>query len=129
MDELLGRAWWMLALRGAVGILFGLLALFWPGLTLLLLAAMFAAYALIGSVAAVSAAIRHRSIRTTGGSPCCSACARPLRVDRRRGAGRHGARADHRDERERHRYRSARPHRLGSAEKARPHAVAAFVHR
>lgn len=64
MDELLGRAWWMLALRGAAGILFGLLALFWPGLTLLLLVAMFAAYALIGGIAAVSAAIRHRSMRT-----------------------------------------------------------------
>jgi uncharacterized membrane protein HdeD (DUF308 family) len=64
MDELLGRAWWMLALRGAAGILFGLLALLWPGLTLLLLVGMFAAYALIGGSAAVSAAIRHRSIRT-----------------------------------------------------------------
>ncbi|TCK32836.1 uncharacterized membrane protein HdeD (DUF308 family) [Paraburkholderia sp. BL8N3] len=64
MDELLGRAWWMLALRGAAEILFGLLALFWPGLTLLLLVAMFAAYALIGGIAAVSAAIRHRSMRT-----------------------------------------------------------------
>lgn len=64
MDELLGRAWWMLALRGAAGILFGLVALFLPGLTLLLLVAMFAAYALIGGIAAVSAAIRHRSIRT-----------------------------------------------------------------
>ncbi|KIG02934.1 HdeD family acid-resistance protein [Caballeronia concitans] len=63
MDELLGRAWWMLALRGAAGIIFGLLALSWPGLTLLVLVAMFAAYALIGGVAAVSAAIRHRSIR------------------------------------------------------------------
>jgi uncharacterized membrane protein HdeD (DUF308 family) len=64
MDELLGRAWWMLTLRGAAGILFGLLALLWPGLTLLLLVGMFAAYALIGGIAAVSAAIRHRSIRT-----------------------------------------------------------------
>lgn len=63
MDELLGRAWWMLMLRGAAGILFGLLALLWPGLTLLLLVGMFAAYALIGGIAAVSAAIRHRSIR------------------------------------------------------------------
>ena len=64
MDELLGRAWWMLTLRGAAGILFGLLALLWPGLTLLLLVGMFAAYALFGGIAAVSAAIRHRSIRT-----------------------------------------------------------------
>jgi uncharacterized membrane protein HdeD (DUF308 family) len=50
--------------RGAAGILFGLLALLWPGLTLLLLVGMFAAYALIGGIAAVGAAIRHRSIRT-----------------------------------------------------------------
>jgi uncharacterized membrane protein HdeD (DUF308 family) len=64
MDELLGRAWWMLALRGAAGILFGFLALFWPDLTLLLLVGMFAAYALIGGIAAISAAIRNRSIRT-----------------------------------------------------------------
>jgi uncharacterized membrane protein HdeD (DUF308 family) len=64
MDELLGRAWWMLALRGAAGILFGSLALFWPDLTLLLLVGMFAAYALIGGIAAISAAIRNRSIRT-----------------------------------------------------------------
>ncbi|MDF3889174.1 HdeD family acid-resistance protein [Cupriavidus basilensis] len=64
MEELLGRAWWMLALRGAAGILFGRLALFWPGLTLLLFVAMFVAYALIGGVAAVSGAIRHRAIRS-----------------------------------------------------------------
>ena len=37
MDELLGRAWWMLILRGTVALLFGILALFWPDLTLLLL--------------------------------------------------------------------------------------------
>ncbi|OCS48678.1 HdeD family acid-resistance protein [Ralstonia pickettii] len=64
MEELLGRAWWMLALRGAAGILFGFLALLWPGLTLLLFVAMFAMYALIGGVAAVSGAIRQRAIRS-----------------------------------------------------------------
>jgi uncharacterized membrane protein HdeD (DUF308 family) len=64
MDELLGHAWWMLALRGAAGVSFSLLALLWPGLTLLLLVAMFAAYALVGGIASVLAAIKNRSTRT-----------------------------------------------------------------
>jgi uncharacterized membrane protein HdeD (DUF308 family) len=64
MEELLGRAWWMLALRGAAGIVFGVLALLWPGLTLLVLGAMFAAYVVIAGAAAVSAAVRHRAIRS-----------------------------------------------------------------
>jgi uncharacterized membrane protein HdeD (DUF308 family) len=60
MDQLLLRSWWMLALRGAAALLFGILALIWPGITLLVLVALFAAYALISGGAAVVAAIRHR---------------------------------------------------------------------
>jgi uncharacterized membrane protein HdeD (DUF308 family) len=60
MDNFFVRSWWVLALRGAVGILFGLLTLAWPGLTLLTLIALFAAYALLGGVAAVAGALRHR---------------------------------------------------------------------
>jgi len=65
MDELLGRAWWMLILRGAVALLFGILALFWPGLTLLLLITLFTAYAIASGVVAIVAAIRYRA--THGG--------------------------------------------------------------
>ncbi|CAG9228791.1 conserved membrane hypothetical protein [Paraburkholderia sabiae] len=65
MDELLGRAWWMLILRGTVALLFGTLALFWPGLTLLLLITLFSAYAIAGGIAAIVAAIRYRA--THGG--------------------------------------------------------------
>jgi hypothetical protein len=65
MDELLGRAWWMLILRGTVALLFGILALFWPGLTLLLLVTLFSAYAIAGGIVAIGAAIRYRA--TLGG--------------------------------------------------------------
>jgi len=65
MDELLGRAWWMLILRGTVALLFGILTLFWPGLTLLLLITLFSAYAIAGGIVAVGAAIRYRT--TLGG--------------------------------------------------------------
>jgi uncharacterized membrane protein HdeD (DUF308 family) len=60
MHELLLRTWWVLALRGAIALLFGVLALVWPGLTLLWLVALFAAYALLGGVASVMGAVRHR---------------------------------------------------------------------
>jgi uncharacterized membrane protein HdeD (DUF308 family) len=60
MHELFLRTWWVLALRGAIALLFGVLALLWPGLTLLWLVALFAAYALLGGVASVIGAVRHR---------------------------------------------------------------------
>jgi uncharacterized membrane protein HdeD (DUF308 family) len=60
MHELLSRSWWMLALLGVIAFLFAFLALVWPGLTLLSLVALFAAYTLLGGVAWVSGAIRHR---------------------------------------------------------------------
>jgi uncharacterized membrane protein HdeD (DUF308 family) len=60
MDNFFVRSWWVLALRGAAGILFALLTLAWPGLTLLSLIALFAAYALIGGAASVAGALRHR---------------------------------------------------------------------
>ncbi|MDM0047553.1 HdeD family acid-resistance protein [Variovorax sp. J22R115] len=59
-----GAASWMLILRGAFAILFGVLAIAWPGLTLILLLAMFAAYTLVGGFSSVAAAfVRRRSDR------------------------------------------------------------------
>jgi uncharacterized membrane protein HdeD (DUF308 family) len=60
MDNFFARSWWVLALRGACGILFGALALMWPQLTLLTLVALFAAYALFGGITAIAGAIRGR---------------------------------------------------------------------
>ncbi len=44
--EMLKDAWWLLMLQGVVGVLFGILAIFWPGLTLVTLVYLFSAYVL-----------------------------------------------------------------------------------
>jgi len=62
MKELLARSWWMLALQGIVALLFGVLALLLPGLTLLWLVAMFAAYALITGAIALYGAVKNRTM-------------------------------------------------------------------
>ena len=51
-------SWWVLALRGLVAILFGLAALFWPGLILAVLIVLFGFYALVDGVLALIAAFR-----------------------------------------------------------------------
>ena len=47
-------------LRGAIAIAFGVLAVLWPGLTLLVLVGLFAAYALLGGIVSIAAAFRLR---------------------------------------------------------------------
>jgi uncharacterized membrane protein HdeD (DUF308 family) len=50
----------MLMLRGGIAIAFGVLAVLWPGLTLLVLVGLFAAYALLGGIVSIAAAFRIR---------------------------------------------------------------------
>lgn len=63
MNAVLAENWWVLALRGVLAILFGLIALFMPGVTMLSLVIVFAAYSLVdgilGIVAAARGALRH----------------------------------------------------------------------
>lgn len=54
----LSRNWWLVALRGVAAVLFGLLALLWPGLTLVALAVVFGVYALVDAGAVGYAAYR-----------------------------------------------------------------------
>lgn len=58
MVQVLARNWWALALRGLFAIVFGLIALFMPGLTLVALIYLFGAYSLVDGVFGVAAAVR-----------------------------------------------------------------------
>ncbi|MGZ5685846.1 MAG: HdeD family acid-resistance protein [Usitatibacter sp.] len=60
MEEMLQRSWWMLALRGVAAIVFGVLAIVWPDLTLLVLVGLFAAFAFITAAAYIGAALKAR---------------------------------------------------------------------
>jgi len=53
----LARNWWAIAIRGVLGILFGLVALFLPGVTMLSLVLVFAAYAFVDGVFAIISAV------------------------------------------------------------------------
>jgi uncharacterized membrane protein HdeD (DUF308 family) len=64
--DLLTRHWWLLVVRGAFGILFGILALVWPGATIAALVLLFGAYAIIDGVATLYAAITGRESADRG---------------------------------------------------------------
>ena len=60
MNRLLAQSWWMLAWRGAAALILGILALMWPGISLLVLIALFASFSLLSGAASIASAIRHR---------------------------------------------------------------------
>jgi uncharacterized membrane protein HdeD (DUF308 family) len=55
---MLAGNWWALLFRGIAATLFGLAALFWPGLTLFVLIVSFGAYALVDGILALVSGIR-----------------------------------------------------------------------
>jgi uncharacterized membrane protein HdeD (DUF308 family) len=54
----LAPTWWLFLLRGILGIIFGCLALIFPGPTMLSLVLLFSAYMLVDGVAAIISAVR-----------------------------------------------------------------------
>jgi len=56
--------WWLLLLQGVVGIGAGVVTLLWPGITAIALLVVIAAWALVGGVLQVAAAIRLRKVIT-----------------------------------------------------------------
>src|SRR5262249_25849351 len=62
METLLARNWWAVGLRGLAAVIFGILTLVVPRMTLIALIALFGAYALVDGIIAVYLAIRgHES--------------------------------------------------------------------
>ena len=94
MIQLLAKNWWALELRGALTIVFGLLALFMPAITLGALVLLFGIYALVEGIVLLAMSFnrqntalvdhaapgacrrrcRYRYIRLAGNHSCCPAC-------------------------------------------------------
>lgn len=63
MNAMLARNWWVMALRGVCAVLFGLIALLLPGVTIASLVLLFAAYMLVDGVFAIVAGVRAATRR------------------------------------------------------------------
>ncbi|MFG1945232.1 HdeD family acid-resistance protein [Nonomuraea sp. NPDC048826] len=57
--EHLARTWWLPLVRGIAAVIFGVLAMIWPGITLLVLVTFFGAWAIVNGVIAIFSAFRH----------------------------------------------------------------------
>jgi uncharacterized membrane protein HdeD (DUF308 family) len=60
MLNVLARSWWLVALRGAAALVFGLLTLFNPAVTLAVLVLFFGAYALVNGAFTITEAVASR---------------------------------------------------------------------
>jgi uncharacterized membrane protein HdeD (DUF308 family) len=56
--KIVSRVWWSIALRGVLAILFGIVALFYTGQTLLALVYVFGVFAVLSGISALVAAVR-----------------------------------------------------------------------
>src|ERR1700704_5476638 len=58
LNAILARNWWLVALRGLLGAIFGLIALILPFATILALVLLFSAYMIVDGVFSIAAAVR-----------------------------------------------------------------------
>jgi uncharacterized membrane protein HdeD (DUF308 family) len=58
MSQMLARNWWVLAVRGVLALVFGIIALLMPGVTMAALVMLFAVYMLVDGVFAVVLGVR-----------------------------------------------------------------------
>jgi uncharacterized membrane protein HdeD (DUF308 family) len=58
LSEVLAQAWWVVGLRGILGIIFGLICLLTPGIAVQVFVILFAAYMLVDGVFAIISGIR-----------------------------------------------------------------------
>lgn len=52
--------WWVFVVRGALAVLFGLLTLAWPGITVLVLIALFATFCLLDGITSIISAVQRK---------------------------------------------------------------------
>src|SRR6266850_8364906 len=68
MNAILVRNWWLIALRGLIGVIFGLVALILPFATILALVLLFSAYMIVDGMFSIAAAVRAASRHERWGS-------------------------------------------------------------
>jgi uncharacterized membrane protein HdeD (DUF308 family) len=68
MSALLAENWWAIALRGVAAILFGIIALLMPGITIEAFVLLFAAYMLVDGIFAIVAGVRAARHRERWGA-------------------------------------------------------------
>lgn len=62
MIELMCRQWWVVVLRGVIAVAFGLMAIAWPGITVLALVVIWGVYALVDGVTGLVLAFSARRL-------------------------------------------------------------------
>lgn len=67
MLEILQRAWWLVLGRGILAVIFGILALAWPGITVWALVFVWGVYAIVDGISEIGIALRGSRGLGTGG--------------------------------------------------------------
>jgi uncharacterized membrane protein HdeD (DUF308 family) len=67
MLETLQRGWWLILLRGVLAVAFGIMALVWPGITVLALVFVWGVYAVVDGISEIGLAMRGGQGLTSAG--------------------------------------------------------------